>query len=199
VIGARSLAGLAAACVAMAAFLSPTLGAQEPNRAGIVVRHADGEVSEMCVLFDEDEITGEGLLERSNLDVTTETGAIGTAMCAIDGEGCGSDDCFCSYPTFWGYWTKDGSGDWTFSETGAADRVVRDGSIDGWSFGKDGKPEPPNRSIGDLCAGAVEASATPQRKTAAERPSYAGFVALVGLFAAGALLAYVVRRRRAHP
>ena len=196
---ARPLAWLAAACLLAATFLGPSLGAQEPNRAGIVVRHSDGETSEMCVLFDEDEITGAQLLERSKLEVTTDTLALGTAVCAIEGEGCARDDCFCDYPTFWGYWTRDGRSDWSFSQSGASDRVVRDGSVDGWSFGKDGKPAPPDVTIGSICEGTV---AMPTARSDAERapaPDYLMFAAFAGLLAAAAGMAYVLRRRRGRP
>lgn len=198
---ARLGAFLAAIAVVSAVALAPQ--AAERNRAGVVVRSPGGEVKEMCVFFDEPEITGAELLERADLTVITEAGALGTAVCSIDGIGCKRGDCFCEYPSFWGYWTRDDQKDgWGFSDVGAADRVVTDGSMDGWSFGEDGKPPPPERVIDDVCATSAQAtsaarpSATP---SGASPPSYAAFAGFVALLTVGASLAYAVRRRPRRP
>lgn len=191
---------LVAVAVALAALWSPPLVADERNRAGLVVRTNDGDVDEFCVFFDEDEISGADLLERADVEVTAEAAALGTAVCAIDGKGCSEDDCFCRYPTFWGYWTKD-DGDWRFSDLGAADRVVRDGSVDGWSFGRDGKPSPPDLEIDDVCPASAKvttaARSTPRAVEA--RPNYAGFVGFVALLGAAGLIASRIRRRPRRP
>jgi hypothetical protein len=178
---------------ALSVMLAPRVQAQDDaNRAAIVV-----DTSEMCVFFGEPEITGLELLQRSNLDVVTEVNANGAAVCKIDGTGCDRGDCFCDYPSFWGYWTRDTSA-WTFSEVGASERKVTDGSVDGWSYGKDGKPEPPDRSFDDVCGQAV---ALPTDRgligeSTTDRPRY--LLALPFIVVLGGAI-YFLRRRRTRP
>lgn len=176
---------------------------EEGNRAGLVVRSEDGELRRICLLFDEPEITGAELLTRSGLDLEVETTPTGTAVCRIGSDGCGAGDCFCGYPTFWGYWTRDG-GSWAFSEVGASQRRVVDGSLDGWVWGPDGGPAPPEESLDEVCAAAPEAGAAERapagdsgRAAEGSEPA-SGFVPFLGaagvLAVAGTLLA--VRRRK---
>lgn len=173
------------------------------NRAGVVVRSRDGGLDEYCVAFGEETITGVDLLERSGADAEMQTSKLGTSVCRIDGTGCASGDCFCDYPTFWGYWTfDDAKKEWTFAQAGAMERVVRDGSVDAWVWGKDGKPAPPEPSLDEICSAApspsarVAASATaPVEEGSSAGPAIAGFAALVGLLGAGAGVA-VWRRNR---
>ncbi len=188
--------GLFALVVVVAASLQPTVGARDPNRAGIVVRSGDDDVRKMCVAFDTDEISGIDLLERSGVDLGADRGSIGTAICNIDGKGCGTDDCFCRYPTFWGYWVRAGD-DWRFSDVGAADRKVRDGTLDAWSWGRDGKPKPPDLSFDDVCSAAAPVSTNPNAQPRRARDAaagsvanYAAFAGFAGLIASAAGLAY---------
>jgi hypothetical protein len=196
----RASALLICAVLALSTLAAPTLRAQdEGNRAALVVRGGDGDSREMCVFFTEDEITGAELLQRSNLDVVTEANALGSAVCRIDGTGCTRDDCFCNYPAFWGYWTRD-DGKWAFSDIGASDRVVTNGSVDGWTFGKDGKPAPKDVAFDDVC-GSVEAapaSATDDGVTrlVTPRSNYGAFAGFAVLIVTAAALALVIRRRR---
>jgi hypothetical protein len=191
----RSAAALVAVALASLA-VSPVVGAAGDNRAGIVVRSGD-DVREMCVFFDEDEITGEELLRRAGLEVVAEGNALGTAVCSLDGKGCSKDDCFCRYPTFWGYWTKDDGERWRFSDVGASSRVVTDGSLDGWSFGRDGKPAPKDVDIDEVCD-ASQALPTIEslREPVSSRPNYAPFAALIGALVAVASILAIRRRRR---
>ena len=200
---------VAAAFVAVVAALQPThdaVGAAK-SKAGVVVRNADGSTDEMCVFFDEPTISGLDLLNRTGTSYVEERSAVGSAICRIGEGGCGypSEQCFCEYPEFWGYWVREpGEAKFTFASTGAADHEVRDGSVDGWSWGKDGKPAPPNVPFEDVCAeenvvtAAARASSSPQAAAPVRsvRPNYvafAGFAALFALLAGGAVL---LRRRR---
>lgn len=177
-------------------------------RAGVVVRYDSGEEERVCVPFEEDtELTGEELLERAGLDTALERTQMGAAVCRIGPDGCEPGDCFCDYPTFWGYWTLDpGEEDWAFSEAGPAERRVVDGSVDGWSWGQDGEPPPEDTSIDEVCgaAGAQEDDGAPLPSPVAGSPveedeggtgALAGAAALAAVVAgSGALLAF--RRRR---
>jgi hypothetical protein len=178
------------ALLAVAAISAPPAVAQNDNRAVVVV----GEEAE-CVAFDEPELTGIELLERSTFDVTTARNAQGAAVCRVDGVGCSRDDCFCHYPEFWGYWTRDGE-QWSFSQVGAAERVVTDGSIDGWRFGKDGEPAPKDVDLEEVCTRAIPAS-TSARQPARETNLEVAIPFAALLTIAGAV--FLVRRRRTRP
>jgi hypothetical protein len=177
--------------------------AQSPNRAAIIVRAENGDVTQMCVAFDEPEITGAELLERSGIENVQDANSLGTAVCSIEGEGCGADDCFCDYPVFWGYWTRDETSDrWRFSNNGSSDRTVRDGTLDGWSWGRDGKPPPPALAFEKVCAAgapSVVTEGTFTRRTSPARPNYVAFAGFVAAFVAAATAAYLVRRRPRGP
>ena len=108
------------------------------HSAGIVVRHGDGTLVYVWVSFDEESITSEELLTRSGLEaVVTPFGGLGTAVCALDGEGCPSNNCFCkSYSSpafFWHFYTLS-DGRWVEELSGPTGHEVRDGDIDGWSW-----------------------------------------------------------------
>lgn len=123
------------------------------GRAGLVIQHADGRTVTRCVAFSETSITGLELLRRSGLHVVTTQQAQGTLVCAIDGEGCPSNHCFCDCESgscfYWSYWhlRADGGG-WNYSGTGAGFWTISDGMVDGWSY--NGQP-PPVLGFGDLC------------------------------------------------
>lgn len=135
----RILAALAV--VLLAAFSGvPGTSAQEGarNGAGLVVRHGDGTLIYAYVEFDEETISGEELLLRSGLDfVVAPYGGLGTGICAINGEGCPADDCYCeSYSSpayYWNYYARSGEG-WAVQLRGPTSRQLADGDIDGWSW-----------------------------------------------------------------
>jgi len=118
------------------------VNAQATNRAGLVVRFGDGSLITRCIEFGESEISGYEALTRSGLNVVAafDPGA-GAAICAIEGTGCPADDCFCaSPPDYWAYWHLTG-GAWVYSQIGSSGYVVRDGDVEGWSWGP-GEPPP---------------------------------------------------------
>jgi hypothetical protein len=196
-----SLARLTTVAVLATVLLASPAQARE-RRAGILIRDDDGAVRRMCVFFDEKEISGVELLRRSGIDAEIDEQSLGAAVCRIGATGCSSGDCFCRYPTFWGYWVRDaGDAKWRFSDEGAADRTVRDGSMDGWSFGKDGKPAPPEAELSEVCAAssrttpAVTRAETSASRPATERPDYLPFVGMaLVLVVLG--VAVTLRRRR---
>ncbi len=121
--------------------------AQEEHQAGLVVDFGDGRVLVRVVSFAEETIGGVELLRRSGLDVATVSGAMGTAVCAIEGIGCPPtpQECFCrcrgSPCRYWAYFhLRDGG--WVYADRGAADRRLGDGDVDGWVW-VDGKTPPP--------------------------------------------------------
>ena len=206
-VSRRSLL-VAGAFVALVAVLQPghdAVGASK-NKAGIVVRSSDGSVDEMCVFFDEPSISGVDLLDRAGVTYISERSAVGSAICRIDGKGCRSpsEKCFCEFPTFWGYWVRDPDDSaWTFASVGAADREVRDGSIDGWSWGQDGKPSPPKAAFEDVCAASnVVSPASAKRVEPISRRqtdvsfNAGGFVLFALIFVLAGVGVVALRRRR---
>lgn len=196
----------------VALIVGPALTAAQAggtNRAGVVVRFDNGDIERRCVAFDEDEIDGDELLRQSGLQQQVEQSSLGTAVCKIGEDGCSSDDCFCKFPVFWGYWTRGPrQTDWTFSDVGSSERKVRHGTVDGWSWGKDGKPAPPKVSFDDVCGSGAATMQTTSRDDATSAPvaasdaepasntNYLAFVAFLAVFAVAAGAAYVLRRRR---
>ncbi|MDI3339918.1 MAG: hypothetical protein QJR03_05225 [Sphaerobacter sp.] len=133
---------------------SPTADAARPNGAGLVVRHGDGRLVYVYVEFTEPAITGADLLARSGLATTIAPfGGLGEAVCALDGEGCPADNCFCqSYQSpayFWHYYTLGPDGTWRLAPSGPASRTIRDGDVDGWSWSA-GTGDLPPTSIDEI-------------------------------------------------
>lgn len=165
---------LVAVCIVGFLFV-PAMGASaaDINAAGLIVDYGDGRVSYAWIPFEEDEISGVQLLERSGLDlVTVGFGGMGDAVCQIDDTGCSVDDCrkrMCqtSDPEspFWRYSRQNDSGEWAFAATGASGARVRDGDIEAWSW-TGSEPELPAMTMAEL----VEfAGADPSILTGADR------------------------------
>ena len=107
----------------------------QPNRAGLVVQSAEGQVATACVRFGEGEMSGFDLLAISGLGVDSVTDpSLGTAVCSIGGTGCPVNDCFCAMPEYWSYW-EPGPTSWAYAATGSAQTQVVNGSLNGWSWG----------------------------------------------------------------
>jgi hypothetical protein len=200
--GVRRLTALL--LLAVVAFPWATMaGAQDgDNRAALVVRYEDGSVETKCVAYSEPTITGEELLQRSGLTAVIDYNALaGGAVCSINGLGCSVQDCFCRCQgadcRYWAYyhWVDGG---WQYSQLGASSFLIKNGSLEGWSWGPgnfSSGTEPPVVRFEEICTGAQVA--TPAANAGAGGPAswlgYVGFVvAMVALLGAGLL---VTRRR----
>jgi hypothetical protein len=127
--------------------------AQPPNRVGLVVTHGDGSTTTRCISFSEPDISGYDVLQRSGLDVVVaQSGGVGAAICAIEGEGCGATDCFCQCQgnpcIYWTYWHLN-QGTWIYSSLGASSHRVRNGDVEGWRWG--GGDPPPVIPFDQIC------------------------------------------------
>ena len=141
----------------------PALGRaqeQQPNRAGLVIRHGDGRVVTACVSFAEPEISGVDLLERAGVSYIAQTGGGGSAVCKLDGEGCDypAEDCFCKCKgaecVYWAYQSLRG-GKWSYSQIGAASFRVKPGDVQGWAWGAgsiQSGAQPPILALDQICA-----------------------------------------------
>ncbi len=147
----RQLSRLALALLLALATLagagSRALAADRPNGAGLVIRFGDGRIVTAYVEFQEPAISGIELLQRAGIPITVAPfGGLGLAVCAIGGEGCPAEDCFCQAKQqparFWHYYGLTRDGRWVLHAVGASSRVVRDGDVDGWSWttGESGLP-----------------------------------------------------------
>jgi hypothetical protein len=123
------------ACAAGSAPSSST-----PNRAGLVVMHADGSTRTACVEFEGSSLPGEDMLSRSGMAVSLDSGnPMGSLVCSIDQEGCAfpSEPCLCGCDTpgacsYWAYFHRDPGAGWVYSALGAQMRQVGAGELDAW-------------------------------------------------------------------
>ena len=132
----------------------PVARAQQSNRVGLVVVHGDGSTITRCVEFGESEISGYDVLTRSGLDIVASFDpSMGAAICAIDGEGCPADNCFCQCQggscVYWAYYHLV-NGAWQYSQIGASGYKVHNGDVEGWSWRSDGPP--PAIPFDQICA-----------------------------------------------
>ncbi|MFN3337169.1 MAG: hypothetical protein ACK42I_06665, partial [Thermomicrobium sp.] len=130
----RSIRYLYRLFLALLLALAPLAGAssapalaERPNGAGLVVRFGDGRVVTAYVQFDEPAITGIELLQRAGIPITVASfGGLGLAVCAIAGEGCPAEDCFCQAKQqpawFWHYYGLTPDGRWVLHSVGASNR-----------------------------------------------------------------------------
>jgi hypothetical protein len=165
--------------VVMQAFRQGQVGSGT-NRAALVIRYGDGSVQTRCVRFEEPEIGGDELLERSGLNPVF---GLSLEVCSINGEGCPSDNCFCQCPfpncEYWAYYHWQGNA-WQYSDVGASGYGVRDGTLEGWSWGpgnfSQGTP-PPVMTFDQICNPPIQASPTPTTAPQSGSPVIVSFIA----------------------
>jgi len=131
----------------------------KPNQAAVVVRFEDDHVESRCVSFEEQQISGFDLLERSQFQIAAQVEGTGIMACQIDGTGCPTGDCFCQCKggdecVYWSYW-RHGEDGWRYSQLGAGTAIVRDGTVDGWSWGPGSlvyAVQPPEVTFDEVCS-----------------------------------------------
>jgi hypothetical protein len=122
----------------------PPTAAEEMSHAGLIVRDGQGRLTYAWVPFAENEITGIELLQASGIPVVTVGfGALGDAVCSIDGQGCGVSECrrnVCQASAadapYWQYFHQDreNPGLWRWLALGPSASKVHDGDVFGWSW-----------------------------------------------------------------
>lgn len=134
------------------------------QQAGLVVVHGDGRVVTRCVAFDEPEISGYTLLERSGLSLVSSAGPLGQTVCSLNGEGCPATSCFCECMgtpcVYWVYYHRQPDGSWSYANIGAAQRSLSQGDVDAWVWGE-ATQRPPPVSFEAICQGAQPPAAQP--------------------------------------
>lgn len=137
---------------------TPTACAAEgPSAVLVVDTEAPGGQLRYCVAMPDGSVTGIELIELAGAQhgLQYRFGYGGNVVCQLAGVGYASDECLKDGPEFWGYWRGDGSGGWDWSSTGGHATVVRDGDVEGWSWGtgNDGSshPAPPGTTFASVC------------------------------------------------
>lgn len=117
---------------------TPSAVASRQHRAGLIVQTGEGEAITQCISFEEEQISGLALLERSGIPfAAVNDEGYGAFICGIAGTGCPAERCLCAYPPrYWQYWLLEPDG-WRVSPVGASGRVVRNGDVDGWVWLRD--------------------------------------------------------------
>ncbi len=128
---------------------------------GLVVRLDDDRTEVLSVPFQEG-MNGIDLLTDSGLDVTASYAPMGATVCAIEGQGCAADDCFCESPNTWSYWQLQ-DGKWVYSPVGASAYQVKSGDVQGWSWGN--AAPPPLLPMETIFAAALEPQPTAEPTT----------------------------------
>ena len=130
---------------------------QQDNRAALVIRFGEDRVETFCVPFDEEEITGYELLQRSGLAVEVEEVGMGVSVCRVTELGCSANNCFCQCQggacEYWSYWLlRDGQ--WQYAVAGPSLSEVQHGDVQGWSWGAGSVSEaiaPPEMTFEEVC------------------------------------------------
>jgi len=134
--------------------------------AALVVDTAE-RATAYCVALDEASVSGTHLIELASeqYGLTYRLGFGGRAVCMLAGVGATGDDCFGSYPNFWGYFHGTGDSGWTWASGSAADHPVGDGDREAWSWGAGDSATthgvPPSTTIDDACGVAPSPDPTP--------------------------------------
>lgn len=117
----------------------PTAGAGQVQVAVVTDNLPASSPAVVCVVVPEGSSGLDALIARATrigkAAPRVESTAFGPMVCGIDGTppapACG--DTGPDGTSFWAYWN--GGGSWAQSWIGAHDRVVEQGSVDGWTFG----------------------------------------------------------------
>ena len=141
----RSVGPRLALAAALSLVLSGCTPASTPEitqagRAGLIIVGQDGSTRQTCITLTSTEASGRTLLEQSSRPVTLDDrNAMGALVCAIDGLGCDypAEPCFCRCEqlgtcTYWAYFVRTPSGEWTYSVQGVSAQPVRPGELHAW-------------------------------------------------------------------
>jgi hypothetical protein len=152
----RAALGLAAFVTALLPAVTaaaPACATEAPHAALVVSTGKD--VLRYCVTLDQPSVSGLRLIELAHDQYGLSYRSDGAAVCMLAGIGTTDGDCFGDYPDFWGYWRGDGSGGWKWAGSGAATTSVRNGQVEGWSWGTGDSgashPRPPDTTLSSVC------------------------------------------------
>lgn len=114
----------------------------DENQAGLVINHLDGSRTIQVVDFYGETLTGFQLIQKSGLDYVAAQYSFGVSVCAIDGEGHPSDNCFGDFTAgdpSWALFDLNANDEWASSPVGVGDSIVYGGQVQGLLFGQWGE------------------------------------------------------------
>ena len=158
---------------------APAACAGTAPHAALVVDTGESDFA-LCVELPEASVTGIELVKLAGEQhgIQYSLGYGGEAVCQLAGVGPEGDDCFASYPDFWGYWRGGDDEGWTWSPSGAGSTTVESGDVEGWSWGsgQDGTshPQPPVVTFSEICEVSAGSDEEPQAEQPATDPGNAG-------------------------
>ena len=165
-------AGSAAALTLAAA---PCGAATFTSHVTLVVEHGDASVIGLCIGFDGATITGEQILQASGLHFATQSyGALGDAVCQIDGEPVSYGACLPAGGDFWAMDVSRGGGAWQTADRGISSEPFGDGDAEGFRYESQGGPEPPPASPAGICARALATPPPPPAASGRAPPASGG-------------------------
>jgi hypothetical protein len=160
---------IAARVVALAALVGgfavapgATCAARAAGTVGIVIESS--RAAEHCVQVEGEDVAALDALRATGVELALQDyGAGAVTICRIDGVGCDhpTQPCFCSCLdasgpcTFWGIYTLDANGGWTFAQTGIGEIRLRAGDVLGlrWSEQtEDGSAPPTGADPAGVCS-----------------------------------------------
>jgi hypothetical protein len=111
--------------------------AQASGRAGLVVVHGDGRRAFAIVAFEGESIRTVEMLHRTGLEISEVSfGALGVAICDVDGTGCDVSTCrrrVCQGPNpddpFWQLFILTDAGAWQRASLGISSDSLTDGAV----------------------------------------------------------------------
>jgi hypothetical protein len=179
------------------------LGAQDTNRAAVVVRFDDETAISQCVSFGEEKISGYELLERSGLALDVQFEGLGGIVCGIEDTGCAAGDCLCACKgggdcVYWSYWLQSVDG-WQYAQVGATSHTVENGQVEGWSWGPGSLTdavEPPLMSFDAICGNSSQSQGDLRSNQADEQLPFGPVIAFGGIVIVLVVILLVVRKRR---
>lgn len=140
---------------------APCAAATFTSHVALVVEHGGGGVTGLCIGFDGATITGEQILQASGLRYAVQSyGALGDAVCQIDGEPASYGACLPATGSFWAMFVSRGGGGWQNADRGISTETFTDGDAEGFRYDNQGGAEPPPSSPSGICARAL-ATASP--------------------------------------
>jgi hypothetical protein len=120
------------------------------NRAAIIIRHSSGTEVLRCITFRGESISAWDVLISASVEVVYKQYSFGKAICAIDGEGFPSDDCFGDpLGRYWGLFMRGMGGTAISSMTGAEDTRVLPGDVAIFFYGT-WDQTPPTKSFAQI-------------------------------------------------
>jgi len=117
----------------LALLLFTAIGYAGGNKSiGLVVQFPDGSVKSTTVTVPVD-ATAADVLAASSFNAAIASSSYGPALCGIDNQGCGVDNCFCDANHFWAYYHLVHK-QWQASAVGIGGYTPADHAVEGFAW-----------------------------------------------------------------